>query len=294
MPIQPRRTDGFSDDGLSYSVASDFDKQIGQALANQEARLKDPRYIPGALVERPDAPDVLNRELIDPVLTAFGMPTAEERLSRHGRYHDRPESATPFALTKLPDGSIGAFDKRTGQFDVVNQASPEAAAQAAAIKLVPKNASQTADWFQKSPVMQNEESQALAELAQPEADAVDILGTRHPTLLKNPPYATRFGPTYRSAMEKRQRAAAAPTEAVNVDIAKLVKERNDLASSLTSDLPEGTQSAINDRIAQIDATMGPQAPQEGGDELVKVYNPKGKLVRIRRSDLGRVPGYRLP
>ncbi len=87
MPIQRRRTDGFSDDGLSYSVASDFDKQIGQALAAQEARLKDPRYIPGAQVERPDAPDILNRELIDPVLTAFGMPNSEDRAERHGRYN---------------------------------------------------------------------------------------------------------------------------------------------------------------------------------------------------------------
>lgn len=73
MPIV-RRTDGFHDDG-SYSVASDFDKQIGQALAEQEARLRSPRFIPGARVENPDAPEILREELIEPVLTAFGMPT---------------------------------------------------------------------------------------------------------------------------------------------------------------------------------------------------------------------------
>lgn len=74
MPIQ-RRTDGFSADGLRYSVASDFDKQIGQALAEQEARMRDPRFIPGARVESPDSPDLLRQELIDPVLTAFGVNT---------------------------------------------------------------------------------------------------------------------------------------------------------------------------------------------------------------------------
>lgn len=83
-----RRMDGFSDDGLSYSVAADFDKQLGQAMAEQEARLKDQRYIPGALVERPDAPDVLQRELIDPVLTGFGF--------------NRPQRMVAGAATRQP------------------------------------------------------------------------------------------------------------------------------------------------------------------------------------------------
>ncbi len=90
MPIQRRRTDGYAEDG-SYSVAADFDKQIGQALAEREARIKDPRYVPGGQVERPDAPDLLDRELLDPVMTAFGMPTSQDRLARHGR-HDAPSS----------------------------------------------------------------------------------------------------------------------------------------------------------------------------------------------------------
>ena len=78
MPEPPRRRDGFSDDGLSYSVASDFDKQMGQALAEYEARTKDPRYIPGAQVERPDSPDILRRELIDPITLAFGGEVQKE------------------------------------------------------------------------------------------------------------------------------------------------------------------------------------------------------------------------
>lgn len=65
-----RRTDGFSEDGLSYAVASDFDKQLGQALAEIEARSAAPRFTPGARVESPDAPDILRRELLDPILEA--------------------------------------------------------------------------------------------------------------------------------------------------------------------------------------------------------------------------------
>jgi hypothetical protein len=69
--FQPRRRDGFSDDGLSYSVADDYSKQMGQALANYEARTAHPRFIPGARVENPDAPDILKQELFDPITTAF-------------------------------------------------------------------------------------------------------------------------------------------------------------------------------------------------------------------------------
>lgn len=72
MPIPRRRLDGFSDDG-SYSVASDFDKQMGEAMAEYDARRKDPRFVPGARVESPDSPDLLQQELIDPILTSFGF-----------------------------------------------------------------------------------------------------------------------------------------------------------------------------------------------------------------------------
>ncbi len=63
--------DGFSADGLSYSVANDFSKQMGQALADYEARTKNPRFIPGARVENPDAPDLLRQQLIDPIEQAW-------------------------------------------------------------------------------------------------------------------------------------------------------------------------------------------------------------------------------
>jgi len=76
--IPMRRTDGFSADGLSYSVANDLSKQIGQAEADIEARTKNPRFTPGARVENPDAPELLRKELLDPILASFGasQPTA--------------------------------------------------------------------------------------------------------------------------------------------------------------------------------------------------------------------------
>ncbi len=67
------RTDGMSADGLSYSVAGDFNKQMAQALAEYEARTAQPRFVPGARVEQPDAPELLRQELIDPLEHAWGM-----------------------------------------------------------------------------------------------------------------------------------------------------------------------------------------------------------------------------
>ncbi len=292
MPIQRRRTDGFSEDGLSYSVASDFDKQIGQALAAQEARLKDPRYIPGAQVERPDAPDILNQELIDPVLTAFGMPNSEDRAARHGRYDrysNRNPDANRYTSVKGPNGEAFVLDKTTGKtqpFDVPpGHVAPT---------VIPKTGSQVSNWFQNSPTMQAEESEAVSKLNQPGADAVDILGLQHPTLIKNPPYATRYGPIYRSAMEKRQRAANVPTVSAEPNIGSLIAERDKLMGSLTPDLPPDTASAITNRIGQIDQAVRQPGQGEDAEELITVINPKGKTVKIRKADFGRVPGYRLP
>lgn len=86
MAPSRRRMDGFSDDGLSYSVAGDFEKQMAQAMAEQEARTRKPRFVAGARVEEPDAPDLLQRELVDPVLAGFGFNTGGARnFSQAGR-----------------------------------------------------------------------------------------------------------------------------------------------------------------------------------------------------------------
>jgi hypothetical protein len=65
-----RPTNGMSADGLSYSVANDFDKQLAQASAEYDARTRSPRFVPGARVEQPDAPDLLREELFAPVMAA--------------------------------------------------------------------------------------------------------------------------------------------------------------------------------------------------------------------------------
>ncbi len=294
----PRRTDGFSDDGLSYSVATDFDKQLGQALAEMEARTKGARYVPGAAVERPDAPDVLANELLDPIMQARSIYEGNaaggfgERDAYRGRDRKDVAPRNSFRPIVRKDGSIAVMDLVTG--DVKE-------GPAAPIKpptdLIPKNASQTSNWFQNSPTMQAEESEAIAKINQPGADIVDILGAQHPTLLQNPPYATRFGPMYRGAMSKRGRDAAGKVDPANVNVAGVMAERKKLADSLLQeDLPDETMLAIKERMAQIDDSLRTRPAAPDGEELVEVYNPKGVQTRIRKSNLDNAVknlGYRL-
>lgn len=109
-----RRMDGFSEDGLSYAVADDFSKMMGQAMAEQEARLADPRFVAGARVEQPDAPDILQRELIDPVLTAFGMDT--------GRRVADSRAARPLAPRVFEMGNeLISADPATGRTQVIHR-----------------------------------------------------------------------------------------------------------------------------------------------------------------------------
>jgi hypothetical protein len=102
-----------SDDGLSYSVATDFDKQMAQAMAEQEARTRDPRFVPGARVEQPDAPDLLRRELIDPVLAA-------ERA--YAGVPDRRLPAEQAPKTVSNKGNIFERDPLTGAWNQVVKA----------------------------------------------------------------------------------------------------------------------------------------------------------------------------
>lgn len=101
-----RRMDGFSDDGLSYSVASDFDKMLGQAMAEYEARSNAPRFVPGARVESPDAPDLLRQELLDPVFSAAN--------ALQGR-SVRPQAAEPALRTVKRGSDVLMLDPRSGE-----------------------------------------------------------------------------------------------------------------------------------------------------------------------------------
>lgn len=115
-----RRMDGFSEDGLSYAVSDDFSKMLGQAMAEQEARLNDPRFVAGARVEQPDAPDILQRELIDPVLTAFGLDTGR-------RVADSRASRAPATRLFEMGNELISADPATGRTQVIHrQQKPQA------------------------------------------------------------------------------------------------------------------------------------------------------------------------
>jgi hypothetical protein len=66
--MRGRRNDGMSADGLSYSVADDLEKQMGQALAEYDARRKDPRSDVWGKTLKEDSPEQLRGELIDPFM----------------------------------------------------------------------------------------------------------------------------------------------------------------------------------------------------------------------------------
>lgn len=64
--------DGFSDDRLSYSVADDWGKLASQALADYEARIKNPRTDIWGRVLTEDTPAALDQQLFQPLRNLFG------------------------------------------------------------------------------------------------------------------------------------------------------------------------------------------------------------------------------
>ena len=126
-----RPTNGMSPDGLSYSVATDFDKQMAQALAEVEARTKDPRFVAGARVQEPDTPDLLKRELLDPIMEAEASYQGRD-LGRYQRpYVGRAPSIAPH---KAANGSWFTFDPTSGQTHTIFEAPTKTAALDAATK----------------------------------------------------------------------------------------------------------------------------------------------------------------
>jgi len=63
---------GFSEDGLSYEVASDFNKLASQALAEYEARLRNPRTDVWGKVLAEDTPAALHASILQPVAEYIG------------------------------------------------------------------------------------------------------------------------------------------------------------------------------------------------------------------------------
>jgi hypothetical protein len=110
-----RPTNGMSADGLSYSVANDFDKQLAQASAEFDARTRSPRFVPGARVEQPDAPDLLRQELIDPVIMARNSYTGTQA---------QPQKQIQNRIIS-DNGNIWSVDPLSGQAEQIVTAPPK-------------------------------------------------------------------------------------------------------------------------------------------------------------------------
>lgn len=232
-----------------------------------------------------DDPEAAEMEILTPLIEAGFGPEQSKGGGRTGTAATSPWSGP----LQLPGGKVFQVNRKTGKSRQIEmgEAPPE----------VPKKRSEIADWFANSATMQAEETAALEKLKQG-GDPVEVLGTQHPTLLKNPPYSTKFFPIFRAAMTSRNRLAGAPIEDISPDVAALVAEREKLTPRIedkNSVLPPDVRSAITNRIADIDKLLKPDAAtSEGDDELVPVINPKGKPTRIRRSDYEKAltEGYR--
>ncbi len=111
-----RRTDGFNDAGTSYSVATDFDKQLAQASAEFDAAAKEARLNRigqkqrGNIVnpqEEAGNMDLLRRELFDPVI--------QSEAAYQGRTYHPDRVVRPTANRIVSDrGNIWAVDPTSG------------------------------------------------------------------------------------------------------------------------------------------------------------------------------------
>ena len=121
--MRPRmqRSDGFSNDGLSYSVANDFGKLWGQALADYEARTAQPRSDVYGKTLRDDTPEVLRSELLDPIIQRFSAttPRTSHAAPRTYKFGNQLLSVDPlsgatknlFTAPEKPDTRGDSFEK---------------------------------------------------------------------------------------------------------------------------------------------------------------------------------------
>lgn len=100
----PRR-DGFSEDGLSYSVINDFDKLAAQALAEYEARVKNPRNDIWGQIIPEDRPENLKAAILDPISSLINGGARQE--------------STPLRTYKTPGGGVVGVNPMTGESDML-------------------------------------------------------------------------------------------------------------------------------------------------------------------------------
>lgn len=102
-----RRRDSMSADGLSYSVANDLEKQMGQALAEYDARRKAPRSDVWGKTLKEDSPEQLRTELLDPFM-------------RESSRQSRTAAPRTYKAKNATGGDdVVSFDPQTGETKVV-------------------------------------------------------------------------------------------------------------------------------------------------------------------------------
>ncbi len=124
-PAAMPRNDGFSEDGLSYSVANDFNKIAAQALADYEARINyerqkglsiDSRGIVNAVPVSADIQNRIYNETIAPVEQLYGGVNGN---------HSQPQLRT---YKDDATGNIIGIDPISGKGKIVFEGSPKPAA----------------------------------------------------------------------------------------------------------------------------------------------------------------------
>ncbi len=288
-----------SDDGLSYSVAADFDKQLGQALAEIEARTKEQpqsgitisdqiadksdsqRYNPFG--PSPDRPDILRAQLLDPIMQAkaiyqgdviggssprMKLPQEQYRnvggnLLRIGQ--GGIENVFPAKAPEMTRRQQMEYNDLLARRRNLQSGELGNTLNADAIRAIDE---QIGGYFQSGASPSTGRVTPPADLIEPSGFIGTPGGSNQFTA---PPRPTPVAP----AMESPSRTA------VNPDRAKLESLLK------TPNLDPVTAKNITDTIGELDS-------RPAGEELIRVINPDGKLVRIRKSDFGKTPGYRLP
>lgn len=121
MPINPFQSqiappsfNGFSQGGNAYAVADDASKLFGQALAEYEARAKNPRIDIWGNTLAEDTEPELKKQLIDPLLGHFGL-----------QNFGRPAAALQPKVYHTGN-SLVQLDPTTGKTTVVYSQPPKA------------------------------------------------------------------------------------------------------------------------------------------------------------------------
>jgi len=249
---------GFSDDGLSYSRGEDVSSNIAEALAQYKARSENPRFIPGAIEPHPDSPEALRREILDPLEQEYPITGV------------RTDNRRPRVFQT--GGRLLQYDPLTRRVETIWTNPDKTAKPDAAPKV-------------DVPDTKAEETAALSELSQPGANPLEILGERHPTLIKNAPYSSNFRPIYQRALQQSLKTKPIK-ETKPPSISSLANERGAMERAIAvPGLPPNIAAIYQDRIKAIDNELSAAQQRPPDEDLVRVRKKNGDVVKINKSDL---------